>query len=189
MEKANFRVSGIGTIPGGSYNEVKVSGSAKAKEHIDCEVLRVTGACGFEKSVETKDLNISGACAFEENLRFEDAAISGYVSIENGLTGENIKITGICDVKGECNVEKMEYVGEKGEFENIYGESITISSRKSLTKFNVIEATNINLKNVSGYRVSGDDVTILGCSKIKIIEYKNTLTLSKNITVEEIIKL
>lgn len=189
MEKQDYKISGVGTLSGGSYNEVNISGSAKANEAINCEFLKVSGACDFKKSVEAKALRVSGACGFGENLRFDEASVSGALFVENGVTGENIKITGVCKIKGECNVERLEFVGDNGEFENIYGESITISSRKRQTKFNTIEATNIYLKNVEGYRISGDNVTVLGDSKIKIIEYKNTLKIDKNISVEEIIKL
>lgn len=189
MEKQNYKISGVGTLAGGSYNEVCVSGSAKCNEALNCELLKVSGGGHFKKSVEAKTVKISGGCEFSENLRFNEASISGALAVENGLTGENIKITGIATVKGECNVERMEFVGENGSFDNIYGESITISSRKHATKFNTIEATNIYLKNAEGYRISGDDVTVLGESKIKIIEYKNNLKIGKNIKVEEIIKL
>ena len=93
-------------------------------------------------------------------------------------------------MQGECNVGNLIIEGESSSFNNVYGDSIIIKTRrgKQIT-VNEIEATNIELRKVKANRVSGETVKITGSSIIDVIEFKESLKISENVEVKKIIKL
>lgn len=190
MELNNIKIAGSGIIASGEYNNISIAGSSKSNGDIICQVLKVAGRSSFDGNVEAKELSIAGSTNFLKNLKCNVIKISGSVKVFENLLSEELKVDGKIIVNGECNVGSLLHEGGGSKYNNIYGETIKLfGSRKSLILAHEIEATNIELKNVKVKRVSGDNLKIEGKCEIDIIEYRNTLKISKNVVVKEIVKL
>ena len=74
----------------------------------------------------------------------------------------------------------------KSKFKNIYGDCITIKSKK--VSVEEIEATNIKVYNITAKRISGANVEILGHSSVEEIEYSESLIIHDTCTVKKIVK-
>lgn len=190
MELQDVKIAGSGIIAGGTYNKISVAGSASSNGDITCQLLKVAGASSFNDDVIASEASIAGATKFKKNLKGNKIKIAGSVKVLGNLTCEELKIDGAINVAGECNVGVLNHDAEGSKYNNIYGEYIKISSKKrKMTTVNEIEATTIELKCVEAKRISGDNIKLEGKCIIDVIEFKNSLQLSKQIVVKEIVKL
>ena len=190
MEEKDFKIAGSGTIASGSYNKISVAGSASSNGNIECNLLKVAGSASFNGDVDAKELSLAGSTKFLYNLKCDTIKIAGAVKVYGNVASELLKIDGAIKIEGECNVGTLNHVSEGSSYNNIYGETINIEcKRNKQTTVNEIEATNIELRSVVAKRVSGDNIVVTGKSVIDIIEFKDTLKISKNVDVKVIIKL
>lgn len=190
MEGQNIKIAGSGTITEGKYNLVSIAGTGVGNGVIECQTLKTAGSAKFHGNVIAEEVNIAGSTKFQQNLKANKIDASGSIKVCGNLEAENIKTAGAVSVDGEINVGVLLHKGEGSNFNNIYGDCVTLEGRKRRTiDVNEIEATNIDLYCVKAKRVSGDNVKVTGNSVIDIIEFKQSLKISKNITVKEIIKL
>ena len=188
MELQDLKMAGSGSIAGGNYNIVSIAGSASTNGNINCKQLKVSGSASFNGDVIVDEASIAGAIKILNNLKGNKIKASGTIKALANIECEELNISGSISVIGECNIENLCCSGE-GKFNNIYGETIELKSKKRNIKVNEIEATNINLKSVQAKRISGDNVRVEGKSMIDVIEYRRTLQISKQVTVLEIVKL
>lgn len=190
MDLLDLKIAGSGTIASGTYNKISIAGSASSNGDITCQLLKVAGSSSFSGDVDANEIAIAGSTKFIKNLKSNKIKIAGAVKVMGDLSSEELKIDGAINVEGECNVGVLQHEGEGSKYNNIYGEYIKLTSkrRKKIT-VNEIEATTIELKAVEAKRISGDTIKLEGKCSIDVIEFRNSLQLSKSVEVKEIVKL
>lgn len=187
MEDA--RIAGAGQLSGGTYRNVKIAGSGKINGPIIAEEIIVMGASKFMGNVEAKTFKGNGGTAIHGNIKCQELSMNGAINCEGEISAELIKVNGAINVQNDINVGILVAKIEKSNFKNIYGEAITLKSKKHYSNFAEIEANRVEIINGIGLRVSAEDITILGKSEIGIVEYRKSLTLGNNVKVEKIIHL
>lgn len=122
-------ISGSGSIAGGCYNDVKISGSGKVTGDLDCTSFRISGsgkAVGNVKateeikisgsgkitgSVETKSFKGSGSFKLEGAVNAKEFKASGTGKLMKGLEGESATITGYIKVAEDVEVDFFKATG------------------------------------------------------------------------------
>lgn len=87
---ANASISGSGTIGGGQYEKVTISGSGK-----------VSG------NLQASEFKISGSGKVEGNVQVGHCKISGSGSVEGSLKGTVFKVSGSAKVKGAMELTEL----------------------------------------------------------------------------------
>jgi len=191
----NLTVFADATIQGGTYDNIKVFGSAnvlgdvtaksmkvfgaveyKGKCHID--VLKLYGACEFEEYVEVKDLNIKGACEFNNDVKVDYLKIYGAVEFnKNVFRCKEVKIYGEATVS--CLEADDIYInGHVTCTDQLNGEKIEITTHRG-SKIKEMVGTNIIVKPEGrGF--------FHPFKKVVIINGKNPIQTGKQVEIETI---
>ncbi len=185
----NAIIAGSGVLSGGSYGQIRIMGSAKASGKIKAEDISVSGAAKFENDIEASYVRISGSFKCNSSVYCKTFKCSGAASVEGNLEADKISISGNIKINGDINTDVLIADTSSSAFCNIYGDNITITSKKIFTEVNEIEATSIHLKNVKANKVSGDKVEIYGDSIINLVEFGESLSISKNCKIKQIVKM
>lgn len=199
----NIKISGAGTVVGGEYDEISISGSGKIKGRTKCNTLKSSGSICCDETLEVNVLKTSGSAKFEGDLKVNEGKTSGSLLVEGTLEANKFEASGGVVVKGDVNVDEFSAKISKGTFENIYGDKICINSvgtfvvdlpvvvieGKKEVKVENIEATTICIKDVKVDRVSGDVVCIEEGCVVNVVEYRKSLDISSKAKIEMIIKL
>ena len=93
---------------------------------------------------------------------------------------------------GDINCEEFEANVTGSSFKNIYGESITFHKGNSISSKSTIDeiaATKIDIENVKVNKVSGEFVIIGDDCIVELVEYNNTLSISKKAKITRIVKM
>ena len=101
-------------------------------------------------------------------------------------------MAGTVYVDGDINCEEFEANVTGSSFKNIYGESISFHKGNSISARSTIEeiaATKIDIENVKVNKVSGEFVIIGDECIVELVEYNNTLSLSKKAKITRIVKI
>ncbi|MFA6627974.1 MAG: hypothetical protein WCT17_05550 [Bacilli bacterium] len=185
----DIKIVGSGSINGGSYKNIRVAGSAKMTGSIQVEQLNVAGACVFIENADVQSGHISGSCRFQKNLKGNELHCSGTITVMGETEAETLHLSGKGQFSQDINVDHLQVKTKDSTFQNIYGDIVFIESKHGLTKVRDIEATSIEVINVVGNRLSGDEVIVKGNSEFTVIEYRKKLEIGKTVRVEQIIHL
>ncbi len=113
-------LAGAGTLSGGTYErvsisgagriegdvvaqEIHVSGSAKCEGRVEAKEMHVSGSVVFAKDVVADELKVSGSGRVEGNAQVKEFKCSGSFRAAKDLSGEYIKSSGRLHVA--CNLE------------------------------------------------------------------------------------
>ena len=107
----NLSVSGAGSVAGGKYNEVKISGAGDVNGDIECNYFKSSGASDVKGNVKAKIIQISGASDIKGNIEAEEMTVSGSSDIKGDVTTKKIKVSGASDIKGTLHAEEVEVRG------------------------------------------------------------------------------
>lgn len=113
MEKklSDMKISGTGTIGGGKYNEVKISGSAKIEGDIDCSYYKCSGSSTANGNVKSRMIGISGSTKICGNVDTEEMAVSGSSHIMGSVNTKKLKISGSSIIEGSLHTESIKISG------------------------------------------------------------------------------
>lgn len=128
MKESKINIAGTGTIGGGTYTDVHVSGGARVIEPVETRSLRVSGSLVAEapvkagdvrvsggatllKNLEADSVSVSGALTCGANLSVEKLNVSGSIDIGERLTGGSVDVSGEIKVGGDCEVERFKSRG------------------------------------------------------------------------------
>jgi cytoskeletal protein CcmA (bactofilin family) len=126
--KGDLNISGSGTVVGGIFNSVKISGSGKITSDIECSDLGVSGSAHFDGAIKAISMHVSGAAHMHGAIDAQSLKISGAADCDGNadckylkasgafkcggdLVSENIDISGGLDVFGDINTESFMVTG------------------------------------------------------------------------------
>ncbi|MCR3760699.1 polymer-forming cytoskeletal protein [Clostridium felsineum] len=108
---SDAKISGSGTIGGGKYDNVKISGSAKIDGNIECNSYRCSGSSTANGNINTKEFKISGSTKVYGDIATEDFIISGSSHVLGNLSAKRTNISGSTHIDGSVNTDSIEISG------------------------------------------------------------------------------
>ncbi|MCE9675219.1 polymer-forming cytoskeletal protein [Paraclostridium bifermentans] len=142
----NITIAGDGYISEGSYDKIKVMGSATSSGNISTDILKVNGDARFSGNVYSKEMKVNGECKIAGSLETKNLKVNGDTVIDGDCKIENLVVNGdLCvfgalecnnvTIRGDLKVNKnlnsicMKVYGDLIVKENIEGEDINIYGR------------------------------------------------------------
>lgn len=114
MEKKNkpdLRISGSASAPGGSYNNVVISGQGDINGDLDCVELRISGASDILGNVKTKTGKILGKATINGDLKSDEFKVSGMLEVRGDVDVKEMRIEGSALVKNNLSADYLEIKG------------------------------------------------------------------------------
>lgn len=133
MENSNptlnsIKISGSGSIEGGTYDAIKISGSAKISGDTTCNILKCSGSARTDGKLTAMEVKISGSMRFAKDLVADIFKVSGSSDVDGHLIAKEIKSSGsltvhrsvksdLIDISGsmtvdaDCNAENFKLRG------------------------------------------------------------------------------
>ena len=109
---SSTHIAGAGTVAGGSYNEIKCSGSASIAADIKCRYLSGSGSILAHGNIDCEGaVKISGAFSSHGEVKAEAFKGAGAVKIKKSLTAKEIEVSGALKVLGDVSAEEAELRG------------------------------------------------------------------------------
>lgn len=107
----DYKFSGAGTIPGGEYEKIAVSGSARLGGEIRCSSFHSAGALSGEGSISCSgEVHTSGSSHVGGSISADSLVASG--SFRSGsISGGRVKISGACRVNGDIEADRVVFRG------------------------------------------------------------------------------
>ncbi len=161
-------------------NNTFVNGGSKFKK-FKTEIIEVDGLVKVEESLFFNKAGINGVCKVGNNCEGTEFIADGVINIGGMLTADNIDITlrNKCIVK-EIGGEKISIKTGKYRSRKIFGFSF---SSKPMLVSEIIEGDEIFLENTHCKVVRGDKVVIgKGCT-IDKVEYRTSIHINENSSV------
>jgi len=198
----NVKISGSGTINGGEYGTIEVSGSAKIEGDVEAEVVDSSVSLKISGSLDANTVDSSGSIKVKGKLKARIFESSGSASFEN-LDASTVKFSGSLNsvksvraksVSGTGSLEigdtleadeiKIKLAGDSSVKE-IKGKTIDFREYsnwlskiwKSYLTADKITGESIYLENTNAGLVKGVAVKIGPRCVIDTVEYKEIITV------------
>jgi cytoskeletal protein CcmA (bactofilin family) len=194
-------MDGIMNISGGRYDRLLINGVCNCNGDVSGEVLDVDGVLNCEGAVDVALIDCDGVANIRGDVKAEQIEVDGVLNV--GKTGHGVKIEAqtircdgciTADAGGEISAELIEAEGfiKAG---SIVGERVVIRSKRSIlmrwlqrwiSKVELIEATSIELVEVTADTVNGHDVRIGPRCVIQNVDCSGTLAVDPTATVANV---
>jgi len=104
-------ISGSGRLTGGTYSNVKVSGSSVIDGDINAQDIKVSGSAKFWGNVSSRSVKVSGSVRFDGNVETGECKISGSADVEGNLHARSIKTSGSLNGHESVRAEEIKISG------------------------------------------------------------------------------
>lgn len=107
------RISGAGHLPGGEYESIHISGSAKIDGDAVCqEDVHVSGAATAKGDLAAKEIHVSGSLQVEGDIHAEAVRISGSAHVAGGMEvcGE-MRVSGSAHICKAARIQQLRAAG------------------------------------------------------------------------------
>lgn len=141
----DMKISAIGTVPAGEYENISVSGSAKIVGLVRCSGLHVSGKVKGEAVECSGTIKISGMCKLGQGAEAKDLHISGSFSCTDITAEETVSVSGIAKCTGFVRCGKLSVSGIVKSGSEIKCTEMSVSG---MTECESAEAENVNVRGV-----------------------------------------
>ena len=199
MQKTKF--DGILNISGGQYDELSIDGVCNCSGDIKAELLDLDGILNCEGALDVTRIDCDGVANIKGNIRSEVLEVDGAVNIGYKTSHTKVEATEIhcngviaCTGTAEISADLIEAEGFINATE-IVGERVVIRSKRSIlmrwlqnrfSKVDTIEATTIELHDVTARVVNGHELHIGPNCVIEHLDCSGTLYIDPTATVSMI---
>lgn len=170
MSSSGGRISiaGSGSVGGGTYTDVHVSGSGRVIDAIETDTLRVSGTLVAEAPVKAGNVRVSGAATCLKDLQADTVGVSGALTCGGSLTTEKLNVSGSVEVAERLSGGTIEITGEV----KVGGdcEVERFKSRGGFTVGGLLSADTVDVKMYG--RCSAGEI---GGESIEVRIYRNPL--------------
>lgn len=184
------RIDGMGTIAGGEYGSVKVSGMGKCTGDLTAQSLSVSGKFTCQGKLKVGKLTCSGTADFGGDISAASLSASGRLVLGEGcnLEAQEVRCSGYIRVGGQISADLLKAEGAINARE-VVGDQIQIISHSrglgallfpTLSTVGMVEATTVSLSGVRADTVSGQNVTIGPRCDIGQVDCSGTLSVHRS---------
>ncbi len=110
----DMRIAGEGSVGGGTYGNVTISGAGRVTGDVTCNDFKINGAGSADGNVTAMLIDINGSGSFSGKVEAKQMAVKGDASVAQGLGVGDLKVKGrltaggvaanTVDVRGEIKV-------------------------------------------------------------------------------------
>jgi cytoskeletal protein CcmA (bactofilin family) len=111
-KKHSASISGAGTIGGGTYDRVSISGAGKITSDITTEELRISGAGKVQGRTESEKIVASGSAVFAEAVIAEEMRVSGSARVDGRIEVKELKCSGTFKAAQSISSEYIKVSGD-----------------------------------------------------------------------------
>jgi cytoskeletal protein CcmA (bactofilin family) len=115
QNQGEARISGSGTVGGGVYERVLISGSGRITGDVEAESISISGSGTVAGSVKAGIFRTSGSSVVEGNLEVKEFRCSGSGKVAGDLDAESFRVSGSVEVRGRAKAGEARISGS-GEF-------------------------------------------------------------------------
>lgn len=195
-ELNNVNINGIGTVRGGEYNNVILSGSSKIIGDTKANKIVVSGICSSYDNLEANYIQISGTMKCGGELKSSKIIeVSGYAKAKF-INANTLDISGTAKVFESCFFEKGRISGKLNIGGSCEGRDFKASAKLIIRKLLSADIIDINIEGKSCINeIGGEIITIrkgrnpFGASIFPILKKELTCELIEgdNIYIENTI--
>ncbi len=199
MSDNNVTIIGAGFVSAGQYDKISINGTSTLSGEIIAESININGMGKSTGVVKAQKVEVNGVYNGSE-LRASKVIIRGLADLSGNLESEQFELNGSIKCRS-INADSVE-IKLKGHInvKELVGSRISVRVKEpSFTLFNVqvkpsvlnaqlIEADEIFLEHTEADVVSGSVVQIGKGCRIGRVEYKESLKVSNEANVGQIVK-
>ncbi len=111
-KKHSASISGAGTIGGGTYDRVSISGAGKITSGITTEELRISGAGKVQGRTEAEKIVASGSAVFAGDVIAEEMRVSGSARVDGRIEVKELKCSGTFKAAQSISSEYIKVSGD-----------------------------------------------------------------------------
>ena len=130
----NLTVFADATINGGSYDKIRVYGSATVTGDVTAKSMKVFGAIEYKGICKIDALKLFGACEFQEYVEVGDLNIKGACEFNNDIKVDYLKIYGASEFKENLFRCKEVKVYGEAEAKRLEADAIYINGYVTCTE-------------------------------------------------------
>jgi len=199
MQRTDF--DGILNIAGGTYEYLTIDGICNSSGDLTAQEMKISGVLNVDANLEAGKFDCDGLANIKGSMRADTVEVDGYINIGRKSAGTKLEANEIhcrgvitCLGAGEINADVIDAEGFINATE-IVGEKVTIKSQTSIlmkwfanrwSKVDTIEATTIELTNVTAKIVNGHDITIGESCVIDKLDCSGRLVIHPSAIIKEI---
>lgn len=199
MSENNVTIIGAGFVAAGVYDKISINGSGVLSGEVTAESININGIGKATGNVTADKVEINGTLNGKE-LKSKKTIIRGLADISGSVAAEQFDLNGNMrcqsinaddvDIKLKGHMNVNELVGSHISV-RVKEPSITIFSvqvKPSVLVARLIEADEIFLEHTEADVVSGSVVQIGKGCRIGRVEYRESLKVSNEAIVNQIVK-
>lgn len=160
VDPKNPSIVGAGSIDGGKFNSLTISGSGTVNGDVEAKSVEVSGAGEIDGDLNGGSVNASGSFSISGSLEADALETAGSCSVGGTIKAQKVFNGGACEVGRDIEAQAFESHGAFGVGGSIEAEEIKIELGGD-SHAHAIKGTNILVKSQKG-AVKGGSVTIQG---------------------------
>ncbi len=93
-KRNSVKISGAGTIGGGTYDRVSISGAGKITGDLIAEELKISGVGKIQGRAQVTQIVTSGSANFTDSIVAEEMRVSGSARVDGPGRGKGTQVLG-----------------------------------------------------------------------------------------------
>ena len=155
-------ISGSGQLAGGTYEDVKISGSGVIDGDIDAKTVKVSGSAKFKGNVAAGLVKVSGAASFLGKVATNEFKSSGSGDVSGDLAAQTLKTSGALHVRGSIRGQEVRISGSLRAEGDVEAEQFHVSG-----SFRIGGLLNASVIDVEvGGRCEAKEI---GCDRMRVV--------------------
>lgn len=178
----DMRVSGVGNIPAGEYDDISVSGVGKLDAPITCTSFSCAGVAKGKSILCTGLVKTSGNATFTENVQAQNVKASGLFSCDGDMTVEGeITCSGFIRIQENVQCKQLRVAGKLQSNADVKATTVTVNG--SIHCAGQLTAENVDVEFDGGIKIGR-----ICASKISVIRKKPNAFFIKKAHVRSLTK-
>lgn len=137
-------IAGAGTIGGGEYSSVRVSGSGKVTGDIKCESFSASGSAHVLGKIDCSGtVSCAGACSFDGDIICDKFSCAGSAKTKS-VKAKVFKIAGSTKCMGSVNADEISVAGSSKICGDLTGEIVKI--RGSIVTEGLVSGDTVDIE-------------------------------------------